>query len=339
MQLKPRWATVECQFLNKQMKIWRSRKINGCHVEKLLRLWLGYDFLDLMDDYGRIPRESFPEAARRLGYKSSQVLLEHIRRSMSFYIVGISSNVVSAIFSPAWHAYEEADGILFSGSIVKDFAENSAEITEYNLNNNIYNNPNGVTAKAVSLERDKQVRRNFVRQYFEWITQQTDDDHVALVASIREGIRHVRTKKGEILPNQTLTEEQTDEVWKMLISTVLPNNLWQREDFFRKDYMQNPSKRVWWMKNLFKRYARGWYVEARRYWKSARAAHEAQKDRQRKAEIRSHCPLSPHEWMTPDDRRFYEDSLDGVMEIPPQAPPRPSASCHWNFIAQLWSED
>lgn len=54
-------------------------------------------------------------------------------------------------------------------------------------------------------------------------------------------------------------------------------------------------------------------------------------------ERRSHRPVSPHEWME-EGNRYYQDSVDGVVCLPPDAAPRPSASSHWNFVSLDWYE-
>ena len=123
--LQPRRQELDLLTLARQLRMWRSYHIPDAHALKLLKLWLGFEFMDLMDDFGRIPVPYFNEVRRRLGYKTFMNLLADIRRCQSFYIVGNSEQDITAIFSPVWHRYEEADGMLLSGSITLKSAQSS----------------------------------------------------------------------------------------------------------------------------------------------------------------------------------------------------------------------
>ena len=150
----PRRPQVFWNHLGRQLKMWKSYRIVDAHALKLLKLWLGYDFLDLMDEFGRIPVPYFNEVRRRLGYKTFALLLDDIRRSQSFYIVGNSESDITAFFSPIWHNYEAADGVLLRGSMKVEESQNESQnespaATVFkDYNNKEY--PNGVTAEAVS---------------------------------------------------------------------------------------------------------------------------------------------------------------------------------------------
>ena len=43
------------------------------------------------------------------------------------------------------------------------------------------------------------------------------------------------------------------------------------------------------------------------------------------------------EWKDADkDIRYYDDPIDGKVEIPADAPPRPSDEAIWNVLSQKW---
>ena len=188
--LQPRRQELDLLTLARQLRMWRSYHIPDAHALKLLKLWLGFEFMDLMDDFGRIPVPYFNEVRRRLGYKTFMNLLADIRRCQSFYIVGDSGQDITAIFSPVWHRYEEADGMLLSGSITLKSAQSSVvKCDEFKV---LYNQviPTGSNATAFSKEekevsqgdelnpenrdRNRLARRNLIREYFEWVRRKED---------------------------------------------------------------------------------------------------------------------------------------------------------------------
>ena len=52
---------------------------------------------------------------------------------------------------------------------------------------------------------------------------------------------------------------------------------------------------------------------------------------------RQNRPLSPHEWTDSATRqRCYEDPVEGVLVLPYDAPPRPTAAARWNPLRHGW---
>ena len=61
---------------------------------------------------------------------------------------------------------------------------------------------------------------------------------------------------------------------------------------------------------------------------------ELEEQRQKAREYR---PLSPFEWMDAERQiRYYDDPLDGKVELPANAPPRPSETAVWNILSCEW---
>ena len=61
---------------------------------------------------------------------------------------------------------------------------------------------------------------------------------------------------------------------------------------------------------------------------------ELEEQRKRLREFR---PVSPFEWKDADkDIRYYDDPIDGKVEIPADAPPRSSDEAIWNVLSQKW---
>lgn len=259
---------VSWKHLGRQIKIWRHYHITDAHALKLLRLWLGYEFSDLMDEYGRIPLPYFNELRRRLCYKTHVLMLDDIKRSKSFFIVGFSENNITAIFSPLWHTYESADGKLISGPESIDESQmRVANATVLYTSNNIYN-PNGVTAEAVSFDegsdqRDVFARRNIIRNYFTWLTQQTDLDHKTLVEDIRYHLQHAIGKNGKVMKEYSIRDEEVSDAYKLFVEKFMIPYFSRRQDFFKPDYMSHPEKRIYWLRNFFKRSMSGYGTKVR----------------------------------------------------------------------------
>ena len=165
--------------LGRQLKVWHHVcHISDAHASKLLRLWLGYEFTDLMDEFGRIPVMNFNEMRQRMGFAKYKAMMDCIRASRSFGIVGNDEEHVSAIYSPVWHNYEAADGKLLSGSYKDEDSQKSTQDFE-SLNNNTINkttvSDTGVSDASLSsvaekgkndTDRDVFVRRQMVKESF-----------------------------------------------------------------------------------------------------------------------------------------------------------------------------
>ena len=51
-------------------------------------------------------------------------------------------------------------------------------------------------------------------------------------------------------------------------------------------------------------------------------------------------PLSPYEWSHEQTgQRYYRDPDDGVIDLPPEAPARPSATARWNPYTHQWCDE
>lgn len=58
-----------------------------------------------------------------------------------------------------------------------------------------------------------------------------------------------------------------------------------------------------------------------------------------RGEQRNNHPLSEFEWTDKESGlRFYDDPLEGMVNIPDDAPPRPGAGAEWNVLSGKWGE-
>lgn len=96
----------------------------------------------------------------------------------------------------------------------------------------------------------------------------------------------------------------------------------------------NHTGRLCWLNNLLKS-AHGQHLlnDAARINREKRkqAVHEI------KSNQRSNHPLSEFEWTDPEsEMRFYDDEMEGTVNIPEDAPSRPSAEATWNVLSNKW---
>lgn len=58
-----------------------------------------------------------------------------------------------------------------------------------------------------------------------------------------------------------------------------------------------------------------------------------------RGEQRNNHPLCEFEWTDKESGlRFYDDPLEGMVNIPDDAPPRPGAKAEWNVLSGEWGE-
>lgn len=347
------WA-CNLEYLGRQLKLWKRYGVSDSYAIKLMKIWIGYETRDLMDELGRYPAQNFNELRRRFSFNSIHKLLEKLQLCHSFYGSGVKTNAgvqICYVFSPVWHHYEEADGELLFG------AEKSLDFSldlDGNITENIYNNTTvgnadafspegeggrlGVRSEGLNDVDEKKVRLGIVRNYFKLIETFVDSEHKSFIADIKYRICNPRNKKGEIVDERKPTAQQGDEVYQILTDRVLANYLSGKDPFFSDNYMTHPEKRIYWMKNLMKKYGFGFIKDARRQWKKQHVEIEAEVAKKLQAEQKKYRPMSEFEWMDEDGVRWYEDHLGKPQQIPADASPRPSVTSTYNLIKKEWRE-
>ena len=92
--------------------------------------------------------------------------------------------------------------------------------------------------------------------------------------------------------------------------------------------------RIIWLQNLMKTsHGQSLLEQAVARMESERSKELEEKRRK----LRAFRPISPFEWKDPDkDLRYYDDPIDGKVEIPREAPPRPADTSIWNILSNEW---
>ena len=94
------------------------------------------------------------------------------------------------------------------------------------------------------------------------------------------------------------------------------------------------SGRLCWLNNLLKS------AHGQRLLKDAATAGRRKREqamREMRSEQRSNHPLCEFEWTdTETGMRFYDDPIEGMVNIPDDASPRPGAGSVWNVLSNNW---
>ena len=166
----------------------------------------------------------------------------------------------------------------------------------------------------------------------------TDTDHRSVMDDVMRRICHPTDRSGHVVKSMELTAEQGVEVWEVMVSAVLVPYFAARDDFFRPIYVGHPEKRIWWMRNFFKRYSAGYIRRAREVWKRRRIDIEAAAAADAVEQQRRRRPRCEWEWEDDDGVRWYKTPQGTIQQIPSDAPTRPSDCSTFNYIIRQWQE-
>lgn len=164
-----RYPSVYIDRLGRQLTLWTKYGISDARALKLLRLWLGYDLVHLMDKKGRYTFHSFNAIRQVLGYPNLSTMLDDIRKSHSFVLLSCDvdpetlkehnvytqlrptrelTDGLTMFYSPLWHEREEDDGEALPGSI--PLGQKNSQNLDRLYSNTLDSKPTGSTAEAVA---------------------------------------------------------------------------------------------------------------------------------------------------------------------------------------------
>ena len=288
-------------------------------------------------------------------------LFSHTRPEKEF------PNRLTAFYCTQWHQWSKEEGTPLDGSS----SEYCKCDCKCNDNNNIFNNNKNLTggtagaveavqpasvgsgAKAVIPASGQEVPMNIndieaeqKRELFQAIAQAK--------AYFRGLIHHEQAAQREPMemllyrfqqpltpePGKQkgfgLTPEQAHELLLLMIDKELAPHFARDRQFMSPNRIKDPSQRIYQVKNYIKKYSTDMATRSYRQWLKQNAEKERAAAQLATQQRRQQRPISPHEWQEPDGSRYYDDPADGLMLIPADAPPRPSAEAHWNKFTKQW---
>lgn len=256
-----------------------------------------------MNAQGEYPAHFFYELSATLKFRTVTMMLMDAKTSGAFgWVTGEDGKCVSSFYSTLWKDVDRKE-------------ENVSEFFPANLQagSNIINNNNYPPPEENPSEEGK--------KFFHEINV-----NPAERKEILEPLIGYFMEQEAGVPRE---EACKDVVY--LVDELLIPHFAKQEKFLRMKH----NGRLAWLRNLLKS-AHG--KELMR--KAAEAGRRLRtlKRQQVQHEVMLHNrPLSPHEWTDPaSGKRFYEDTVEGRVTIPADAPPRPSEEAFWNVIQQCW---
>ena len=292
-------TTVSITELQKIIRMWRSRNITDSNIPKLLELYLGQSAY--MNAEGEYPIENFYDLCQSLRFRHTSAMLNSIKQYNSFCIRPAENTyTLSAFYSPLWKKPDPTDNLpgTLPGKCPTD--------------TNIYNT---ISKESLSSEEVQAIAKEF----FHLINQ----DAVQKAQIFTPLIDQFEKEEG-------LNRKHACENLIILVDELLIPYFVSQSKFSES----NHAGRIAWLKNLLKS-AHGKHLINQAV-KSGREK-RAQSRLDNQTNQRNNRPLCEFEWTDPESgMRFYDDDIEGVVNIPKDALPRPSAEAVWNVLSQTW---
>lgn len=326
-------ANLSVNELRKTIGKWKSRKITDSTISKLLDLYLG--MTAYMNQERMYPVEKFYDIKISLRFPTTQALVEAIKTSQSFgFVLDEEQKQIKAFYSPLWHdkdseiktntSSEPADE---TPNLQQTFAQTFA------VNNNIYNISKESSSSEEVSPDGEEVSAN--------ISSKTNIVTTYSLAAAKEFFHLINedaAQKAQILKplidwyqkHERLTRAHARENLVYLVNELLVPYFTEQPGFMKANHIG----RLAWLNNLLKSvHGQHLLIDAS---KGARLKRE-QAIREIKSNQRNNHPLSEFEWTDPETgMRFYDDDIEGMVNIPSDAPPRPSAAAIWNVLSNQW---
>lgn len=286
--------------------------ISVTELQKIIKQWKKYRITDsaipkllelylgltaYMNSEKTYPIENFYDISLALKFKNARFLIESVKQCRTFGIVaGQNLYGVTAFYSPLW--------------LTEKTIEDSAETLPVKLpqDDNIYNN---ISKEQTALAAAK--------EFFHLINETPEQKMMQLTPLINWFQLH-----------EKLNRQQACENLIYLVNELLIPYFAAQERFLKSNHIG----RLCWLGNLIKS-AHGQHL-------LNTAAADCRKKRQQtmqenRSNQRSNHPINEFEWTDPETGlRFYDDDVEGMVSIPNDAPPRPSATAIWNVLSRGW---
>ena len=326
MAIKSLKQTVSISETQKMLHQWKAWGVSDSATLKLLDLYLGMP--TFMNGDGIYPIGNLYQICLALKTIHTSDILQYIKKCKSFGLVWNENQTeLLAFFSPLWH--QNTPGSVSPAVSSEETNSKTNNNILYNINNNIYppedsrkGDPcgNKVEIPAETPDGGKASQTSSpATDFFHRLNTTPEEKQrvlVPLINSIAAGHNYTRQRALQglvILVNQFLIPHFDSDPRFLKISH---------------------TGRTIWLQNLLKtRHGQSLLEQA-----IARLGKELSKNLEEKRKKRREFrPISPFEWKDPDkDIRYYDDPIDGKVEIPKDAPPRPADTAIWNVLSQKW---
>lgn len=327
-------TSISIMELQKIIKQWKSRKITDSTISKLLDLYLG--LTAYMNEEKVYPIENFYDIKMSLRFPTTQSLIEAIKRSQSFeFIQDDKAKQIKAFYSPLWYhanSKNRTNEIINTTSASPNLSQAFAQtFVEDNIYNNIY-------TKGNSSNEELSPTGEAPSKNFSSKINIVTPESLATAKEFFHLINENSTQKAQMLTplinwfqlHEGLTRKHACENLIYLVNELLIPYFASQARFMKS----NHAGRLCWLNNLLKS-PHGQHLLN----DTARTNREKRKQviHEIRTNQRSNHPLSEFEWTDPESEiRFYDDEVEGMVNIPEGAPARPSAEATWNVLSNKW---
>ena len=353
--------------IQKMIHQWKARGISDSACLKLLDLYLGLP--PYMTAEGIYPLRNFYQISQSLKTTHTTILLENIRKCGTFGLVWDENHSkLLGFYSPLWQQVQKKGtaqntySVAGSATTVASPATTAANLATadnnilYNINNNISPSENSLEnslenssenlseiPSEISLEN---LSENPSKNLSEIPLENPDgtphgDEAPKASSSAKEFFHRINANPKEkqailvpiidrIATDRNYTRRRALDALVILVNEFLIPHFDAQSTFAKTSH----NGRIIWLQNLIKtRYGEKLIQQAAQ--KLGETLLKNLEERRKK--LREFRPVSPFEWKDADkDIRYYDDPIDGKVEIPADAPPRPCDTAIWNILSKEW---
>ena len=333
--MKAKKTSLSVAELQKILRLWKSCKITDSTIPKLLELYLG--LTAYMNDEQVYPVENFYDIKLALRFSTTQALVEAVKRCQSFrFIPDRTMKQIQAFYSPLWHdgiSEKETKETAASTGLLQDlpqaFAQTFAVDNIYNIYTKGSSSVEELSPAGDAPVDDKSSKENIItpeslaaaKEFFHFINKNDAQKAQILTPLIDRFQLH-----------EGLTRKHACDNLVYLVNELLVPYFAGQVRFMKA----NHAGRLCWLGNLLKS------VHGQHLLNDAARGGRQEREqlvRENRVSQRSNHPVSEFDWTDPEaDMRFYDDDIEGMVNIPEGAPARPSAEAVWNVLSNQWGE-
>ena len=345
MAIKALKQSVSISETQKMIHQWKGRGINDPTITKLLDLYLGMPAY--MNSQGIYPLCNFYDIRLSLRFSYTSTLVAAVTNCRSFGMIWDEPHTkVIAFYSPLWYRQENGNPTESPQNPAQETPQDSA------INSNILYNINNIYPLEDS--RKGYSAGNGVRNAEETDSRKTPSE---IPAETPDGGKTspAPSSATDFFHRLNATPKDKKQVLVPIINNIATSHHYTRpralqglvilvNQFLIPYFDSDPrfsrishTGRIIWLQNLMKtRHGQSLMGQA-----IARLGSELNKDLEEKhRKLREFRPVSPFEWKESDKNiRYYDDPIDGKVEIPENAPPRPAETAIWNVLSKEWVDN
>ena len=343
MAIKALKQSVSISEVQKMIHQWKAKGITDSATLKLLDLYLG--LTPYMTAEGIYPMRNLYQICQSMKTTHTTTLLENIRKCCSFGLIWNENRThLLGFYSPLWcdglkNASAQAAGSVAELTVpVASPATTAANLATadnnilYNINNNISPSENSLENPSENLSEipsenpdgtpygdEAPKASSSAKEFFHRINANPEEKQAILVPII-----------DRIATDRNYTRRRALDALVILVNEFLIPHFDAQSTFAKTSH----NGRIIWLQNLIKtRYGEKLIQQAAQ--KLGETLLKNLEEHRKK--LREFRPVSPFEWKDADkDIRYYDDPIDGKVEIPADAPPRPSDTAIWNILSKEW---